>query len=99
MSDILDTKAGTAADLYPWPRQQRHEPVCTSHDPELWFPHDKDDYKDAIALCGTCPLRELCFEVALARKETGIWGGALFKNGRVQEQFPQQGRPPQAAAS
>lgn len=93
MSDVLETKAGFAAYLYPWPRTVRDIPVCTEHDPDLWFPDDKDDYSEAIALCQTCPLQTLCREIAATRGETGIWGGILFKNGRVLGTFPAPGRP------
>lgn len=98
MSDVLETRAGKAANLYPWPRENKAAPVCAGHDPELWFPHDKDDYADAVALCGGCPLAVLCREIAVTRGETGVWGGVLFKRGHPLGEFPQPGRPKQAAA-
>lgn len=98
MSDVLETRAGTAANRYPWPRANTATPVCADHDPELWFPHDKDNYAEAVALCGRCPLVGLCREVAIARGETGVWGGVLFKGGRPLSSFPEPGRPKKEAS-
>lgn len=99
MADALMTKAYAAADLFPWPRGTEEVAVCASHDPELWFPRDQYDYDEAVALCETCPLIDLCRAVAVARGEQGIWGGVLFdKDGRALDRLPVLGRPKKRAA-
>lgn len=94
------TKAITAANSYPWPVEKvLPDPVCASHDPELWFPDDTDDYEEAKRLCGTCPLAALCRDVAATRGEYGVWGGVLYKNGRPFTAMPKPGRPRKTTAA
>ena len=47
-------------------------------DPEAWFPvHETVEL--AQRLCGGCPVRELCLELALRQPEAGIWGATTTK--------------------
>ena len=64
----------------------------------LFFSEQLDDIARAKALCGECPVREACFEGALARSEPyGVWGGRLFHKGRVLAFKRPRGRPPKHA--
>ena len=64
----------------------------------LFFSEQLDDIARAKALCAECPVREACFEGALARSEPyGVWGGHLFLKGRVLAFKRPRGRPPKNA--
>jgi WhiB family redox-sensing transcriptional regulator len=55
-------------------------------DPDAWFPVSTDpdsarrEAADALAVCGTCPVRARCLELSFrqwAVGQHGIWGGTL----------------------
>ncbi len=51
--------------------------ACAGVDPDIFFSHDDLDRRAALELCGRCPVRQPCLELALRTGEThGIWGGA-----------------------
>jgi len=58
-------------------------PICQDYDPEKWFPRREGragwaspEAKEAIAICNTCPLLDICLETALGDPDTvGVWGG------------------------
>ncbi len=61
----------------------------------LFFSEQLDDIARAKAICAECPVREPCFENALARREPyGVWGGRLFFKGKVLAFKRPRGRPP-----
>ena len=61
----------------------------------LFFSEQLDDIARAKAICAECPVREACFEGALARREPyGVWGGRLFFKGKVLAFKRKRGRPP-----
>ena len=61
----------------------------------LFFSEQLDDIARAKAICAECPVREACFEGALARHEPyGVWGGRLFFKGKVLAFKRPRGRPP-----
>ncbi len=61
----------------------------------LFFSEQLDDIARAKAICAQCPVREPCFENALARREPyGVWGGRLFFKGKVLAFKRPRGRPP-----
>lgn len=63
----------------------------------LFYSEQLDDIARAKAICAACPVREPCFETALARREPyGVWGGRLFFKGRVLAVKRPRGRPPKA---
>jgi WhiB family redox-sensing transcriptional regulator len=67
---------------------------CRVHDPELWFAESPDDVELAKALCRDCPVRYLCLNAALERREPwGVWGGELFLQGVVILRKRRPGRP------
>ena len=76
----------------------RAEALCndgTGNLTALFFSEQLDDIARAKAICAECPVREACFESALARREPyGVWGGRLFFKGRVLAFKRPRGRPP-----
>ncbi|HEX2042930.1 MAG TPA: WhiB family transcriptional regulator [Acidimicrobiales bacterium] len=61
----------------------------------LFFSEQLDDIARAKAICAECPVRQPCFEGALARREPyGVWGGHLFYKGKVLAMKRPRGRPP-----
>jgi WhiB family transcriptional regulator, redox-sensing transcriptional regulator len=62
----------------PAARSWRDAAVCTSTDPELFYPgHGRlDETRAAKRICQSCTVRVQCLEFALASgDEHGIWGG------------------------
>lgn len=50
--------------------------ACVGHVEITWFPARGESTRAAKAICASCPVRDVCREVALARGEKfGIWGG------------------------
>ena len=67
---------------------------CRVYDPELWFAESPSDVEDAKTLCVACPVRALCLDGALERREPwGVWGGELFLQGVVIPRKRPRGRP------
>ena len=67
---------------------------CRINDPELWFAESPADVEFAKALCRDCPVRSLCLDGALERREPwGVWGGELFLQGTVIPRKRPRGRP------
>jgi WhiB family redox-sensing transcriptional regulator len=64
----------------------------------LFYSEQLDDIARAKSICEECPVREACFEAALARREPfGVWGGRLFFKGKVLAFKRPRGRPPKNA--
>jgi WhiB family transcriptional regulator, redox-sensing transcriptional regulator len=67
---------------------------CRVNDPELWFAETPSDVELAKALCVECPMRALCLDGAIERREPwGVWGGQLFLQGVVVPRKRPRGRP------
>jgi WhiB family transcriptional regulator, redox-sensing transcriptional regulator len=67
---------------------------CRANNPELWFAESPADVEAAKALCQECPVRALCLDGALERREPwGVWGGQLFLQGVVIPRKRPRGRP------
>lgn len=67
---------------------------CRVNNPELWFAELPSDVEFAKALCVDCPVRSLCLDGALDRREPwGVWGGELFLQGVVIPRKRPRGRP------
>jgi WhiB family transcriptional regulator, redox-sensing transcriptional regulator len=61
----------------------RDHAACRGLDPTIFYPDDEDDVADAMAVCGGCPVREVCLEHAIVGRETaGVWGGATDRERR-----------------
>lgn len=67
---------------------------CRVNDPELWFAESPADVEFAKTLCTECPVRDLCLDGAMQRREPwGVWGGQLFAQGVVIPRKRPRGRP------
>ena len=64
----------------------------------LFFSEELQDIAAAKRICAECPVMEDCLAGALARREPwGVWGGQLFRNGRILATKRRRGRPPKVA--
>lgn len=64
----------------------------------LFFSDELQDIATAKRICELCPVMEQCLAGALARREPwGVWGGQLFRNGRILATKRRRGRPPKVA--
>jgi len=98
MTIVLDHTDGAQASL-----GQLHDEAgrvddellpCRVKSPELWFAESPSDVEFAKALCQECPVRTLCLNGALERREPwGVWGGELFLQGAVIPRKRPRGRP------
>jgi hypothetical protein len=93
---ILSTGAATKAYAAPTPKV---EWACAGIDPELFFPADENGLANAIAVCGGCSFVNLCRQIGETRKESGVWGGVLLDEGRVQDGVRRRGRPAKIVAA
>jgi len=59
--------------------------ACANHDdPELFFPGTGEVPRDAIRICGECPVRRPCLTYALNLGATeGVWGGTTANQRRA----------------
>lgn len=68
---------------------------CRGCDPDLWFPQQGGDVAEARRICGSCPVRERCLEMAIDEKIVhGIFGGHTTRERRLIA----RGLPPDAHA-
>ncbi len=66
---------------------------------DLFFSDEIPDIRAAKAICATCPLAAPCLAGAVARREPwGVWGGELFKDGKILAVKRPRGRPPKDPA-
>lgn len=67
---------------------------CLENDPDTWFADTPAGVEYAKSLCHDCPVRTLCLEGAVERREPwGVWGGELIEAGRVLPRKRPRGRP------
>jgi WhiB family redox-sensing transcriptional regulator len=73
---------------------------CRVNNPELWFAESPADVERAKRLCQACPVRAVCLDGALGRREPwGVWGGELFLQGAVIPRKRPRGRPRKSDAA
>lgn len=61
----------------------RQRAACRGVDPDIFYPVSDEDAEDAKAICGQCPVQELCLDWALTNREKeGVWGGATERERR-----------------
>lgn len=61
----------------------RQRAACQGVDPEIFYPVSDEEAEQALAICGSCPVREACLEYALTNREReGVWGGATERERR-----------------
>jgi len=93
---ILNTTAVNGAYGHPTPNVAW---ACAGIDPDVFFPADEGDLADALAICDGCTVRTLCRTIAMARAESGVWGGVLLAEGVPQDGVKRRGRPSKAAVA
>lgn len=63
-----------------------------SHD--LFFSESPSELAQAQAICGRCPVRSRCLQLALQENlEWGVWGGVIFWDGQAYYRRRGRGRP------
>ncbi len=66
---------------------------------ELFFSDEIPAIRAAKEICASCPLADPCLAGAIERREPwGVWGGQLFKDGKVLAVKRPRGRPPKDPA-
>lgn len=78
--------------------------ACRGVPAEVFFPETEDDRSLAVARawCDTCPVRGVCLNAALIRRDSGIWGGTSTRERsqlarvRKRTKCPVCALPPQA---
>ncbi len=63
----------------------REQARCRGVDPAIFHPPEEDDAAAEVAkaICGVCPVREVCLEHALnVREKDGVWGGFTARERR-----------------
>jgi len=66
---------------------------------DLFFSDEIPAIRAAKAICATCALAEPCLAGAVERREPwGVWGGQLFKDGKILAVKRPRGRPPKDPA-
>jgi hypothetical protein len=93
---ILNTTAVNGAYEHPTPNVAW---ACAGIDPDVFFPADDDELAAAIAICDGCAVRTLCRTIAMARAESGVWGGVLLAEGIPQAGVKRRGRPSKMAVA
>lgn len=53
--------------------------ACTGHDPD-WWSDNRAARSDAVRVCVSCPVRELCLDDALRRQDVGVIRGGWWLN-------------------
>lgn len=77
--------------------------ACGNHpDPDIWYPDTKDLYqsgtREALRICGTCPVRDECYEYGTRQNYGGIYGGVLFAGNRPAVRQPPRTAPVERTA-
>lgn len=61
-------------------------PPCADADSEIFFSDRREPgYRQAVAICNTCPHKQACLEHALQYNYYGIWGGVGMKERTVMQ--------------
>jgi WhiB family redox-sensing transcriptional regulator len=67
----------------------RAQAACKGSDPSIFFPERGQPLAPARAICGRCPVRQECFDEAMALRALpglerlmGVWGGTSERERR-----------------
>lgn len=81
-------------------RELQEQGRCTSegsHD--LFFSEHPAEQAEAQMICGLCPVKEACLQLALQEQmDWGVWGGVIFWDGQPFYRRRGRGRPRHADA-
>jgi WhiB family redox-sensing transcriptional regulator len=73
----------TVAELFGRPAWQRSG-ACRGENVEAFIPNRGGSFSAARELCGACPVRQECFDFAMADDEVvGMWGGTTERERRA----------------
>jgi hypothetical protein len=68
----------------------KDDAACLGLDNNIFF----DKYEEDIevrpivdSICGSCPVRKICFAVGVSGKEWGVWGGIYLEGGDISREF------------
>lgn len=56
-------------------------PCSTSDRTDLWHPTNATELAAAQRTCAGCAIRQVCHDMGVATKQSGVWGGHLLRNG------------------
>ena len=56
---------------------------CRNADPDVFFPEDRKELWKAQSLCSSCPVKDLCLELGVTERRTGVWGGKYIRDGKI----------------
>jgi WhiB family transcriptional regulator, redox-sensing transcriptional regulator len=95
--DLTDNQGTEATEVLqladPWWEHAR----CRTGGPEVgdvFFSEKPRDIGHAKRICAACPVMAPCLEGAIVRREPhGVWGGQLFRDGRILATKRPRGRP------
>ncbi|HSF87748.1 MAG TPA: WhiB family transcriptional regulator [Acidimicrobiia bacterium] len=58
--------------------------ACRDADPDVFFPSNKSEEREALALCAMCPVINECQDYSMDARETfGVWGGLTEKQRKL----------------
>jgi WhiB family redox-sensing transcriptional regulator len=61
---------------------------------DLFFSERPHELAAAQSICGECPVRVACLELALSQGyDWGVWGGVIFWDGQIFHRKRGRGRP------
>lgn len=96
----FNTKGLVIAHEHPTPRSDDVGWRCaTAPDPDVFHPTDEAALAEAQEFCASCPARDECLALGLARREWGVWGGVLLEAGKPREAPRAAGRPRKVAVA
>ena len=100
IDEFLDTKGVTVAFGHPTPRRAAYDWGCVDYDnPGVFDPADDDDLAEALSVCASCEVQDLCLALGTNRDEWGVWGGVLLEQGKPIEKVKARGRPKRSPAA
>lgn len=71
--------------------------ACRGRSVEMFFSEEPADIRAALRVCQACPVRQPCYELAMANREYfGVWGGTTERERRRvfrAERRNRRGRP------
>jgi WhiB family redox-sensing transcriptional regulator len=83
--------------------------ACGMEPPDLFFPSNDEQLRQALEVCAGCPVREACagtaLQLAMELRDDqhyglcGVWAGQLWRGGMVIPSVPRAGRRRAAGAA
>ena len=77
-------------------KQIRKHGLCVQEEPltDLFFSEWVQDIHAAKMICAECSVLDMCLQEAIdTEEECGVWGGQLFKDGKIVAYKKNRGRP------